>query len=117
MSTENDLYKVEEKLWTGGSEDYRRHVDDTCLTVFTEMAGVLDKEKIAQSADERRWSGVKMARKGFIEPTDDTAILSYEASARRADGKPYNALVSSGYVRRGRDWKLTFHQQTPLDSN
>jgi hypothetical protein len=118
MSTENDLYKLEEKLWTGNADDYRRHVDDECLTVFTEMAGVLDREKIAQSAgDGRKWSGLQMARKGFLEPTDGFAMLSYEATAGRADGTPYKALVSSGYARHGRAWKLAFHQQTPLGSD
>jgi hypothetical protein len=57
-----------------------------------------------------------MTRKGFIKPTEETATISYEASARRTDGKLYTALVSSGYVRRGQDWKMAFHQQTPLES-
>ena len=39
-----------------------------------------------------------------------------EATERRADGKLCSALVSSGYVRRGQDWKMAFHQQTPLAS-
>jgi hypothetical protein len=43
------------------------------------------------------------------------AVLSYEASAKRgASGEAYHALVSSGYVKRGGEWKLAFHQQTPL---
>ena len=115
MSTENDLYKLEEKLWTGNADDYRRHVDRECLTVFTEMAGVLDREKIAQSAGGgRKWSGLSIARKGFLEPADGFAMVSYEATAGRADGTPYKALVSSGYARHGQEWKLAFHQQTPL---
>ena len=55
MSTENELYKLEEKLWTGNADDYRRHVDDECLTVFTEMAGVLPGE---DRAIGRRWPKV-----------------------------------------------------------
>ena len=39
-----------------------------------------------------------------------------EAIERRADGKLYSALVSSGYVTRGQDWKMAFHQQAPLAS-
>ena len=44
-------------------------------------------------------------------------MLSYEATAGRADGTPYKALVSSGYARHGRAWKLAFHQKTPLGSD
>ena len=43
-------------------------------------------------------------------------MLSYEATAGRADGTPYKALVSSGYARHGPEWKMAFHQQTPLES-
>ena len=79
------------------------------------MAGVLDREKIAQSAGGgRKWSGLSIARKGFLEPADGFAMVSYEATAGRADGTPYKALVSSGYARHGQEWKLAFHQQTPL---
>jgi hypothetical protein len=53
-------------------------------------------------------------RKGFIRPAWTVAIISYEATTRRHDGSPYHALVSTGYVRRGADWKMAFHQQTPL---
>ena len=49
------------------------------------------------------------------ELSDDAAILSYEVSAERPDGEPYHAIVSSGYVRRDGEWKLAFHQHTPLD--
>ncbi len=55
-----------------------------------------------------------MSLKGLIQPTSDFAVLSYEANATRAGGESYLALVSSGYVRRGRTWKLASHQQTPL---
>lgn len=41
-------------------------------------------------------------------------LLSYEAHAVREGGEPYNALVSSGYVKRGDGWKMMFHAQTPL---
>ena len=44
-------------------------------------------------------------------------MLSYEATAGRADGTPYKALVSSGYARHRRAWKLAFQQQTPLGSD
>jgi hypothetical protein len=48
---------------------------------------------------------------------DDIALLTYRASAVRGQDEPYAARVSSGYVKRGADWKMMFHQQTPLTAN
>jgi large-conductance mechanosensitive channel len=45
-----------------------------------------------------------------IEPTEDFVILSYRARAIRPDGGMYDAVASTGYVRRSGSWKLAFHQ-------
>jgi hypothetical protein len=50
-----------------------------------------------------------------IEPTEDFVILSYRARAIRPDGGMYDAVASTGYVRRSGSWKLAFHQQTPVE--
>jgi hypothetical protein len=116
MNLENQLYDLERQFWTGGAETYRAHVDERCLTVFAEMAALLDREQIARSAGAgRRWQDVTMTRKGIIRPARTVAIISYEAAATRGDGSPYRALVSTAYVRRGPDWKMTFHQQTQIE--
>ena len=83
------------------------------------MSGAFDKSVIADSVkDGTRWRDLDLKFKGIIEPAPGIAILTYRASAKRPDGAPYEALVSSGYVKRGQDgqaaWKMAFHQQTPL---
>jgi uncharacterized protein YchJ len=115
MAIEDKLYDIEKGFWTEGAAHYRAHVDDQCLTVFAEMAALLERDKIAESAGDHRWSDLSMTRRGFLNAVEDFAVISYEASAKRA-GRTYRALVSSGYVRRGQDWRMAFHQQTPLDS-
>ena len=112
---EDTLYEIEHGFWTGGAEYYQAHLDALCLTVFTEMAALLDQEQIAESVGDDRWSDLRMARKGYLSLSEDFAIICYEASARKA-GRNYRANVSSGYVRRGQDWKMAFHQQTPLEA-
>lgn len=84
-----------------------------CLTVFPEMTALLDREKIAQQVGDARWGNLVMTRKGYLSLSADFAIICYESSAKRGE-RGYRALVSSGYVRRGEDWKMAFHQQTPL---
>ena len=117
MTISQDLIAIEKKFWTSGEAFYRQNVDDTCLIAFTEMAGVFDKAEIAATAkDDKRWRDVEIKQKGLIEPTPNVAILSYEAHATRHDGQPYEALVSTGYVKRDGAWKMAFHQQTPLSA-
>lgn len=120
MGTQEKLLEIERGFWTGDGDHYRRYVDDHCLTVFTEMAGVMSAEEIAGTVEEgRRWEEPELKARGLIMPTEDVAVLTYEARTVKPgrDGAPgvaYHALVSSGYVRRDDGWKMMFHQQTPM---
>lgn len=114
---EHDLIALERKFWSGDAEFYRRHLDEKCLTVFKGLAGVFSREDIAvQAKDGHRWNELRINEKGFVQPAEDFAIISYEMSGEREDGEAHRALASSGYVRRYGDWKMIFHQQTPLDA-
>ena len=117
-ATEKDLLALEKKFWTGDSKFYRDNVDDSCLIAFgADMAGVMSNKDVAASAkDGNRWRNLELELKGLIEPSDDVAILSYEAHATRGNGEPYSALVSTGYAKRDDGWKMMFHQQTPLEA-
>lgn len=115
MVIEDELFELEQGFWGGGEDYFREHTDRQCLLAFTGMTGVQPREGVAASArDPQRWRDLKMARKGFLQAADDVVFLSYEASATRANGEPYRALVSTGYVRRADGWKMAFHGQTPL---
>jgi hypothetical protein len=116
MNLQDDLLTMERKLWSGGQAAYRGTLDDDCLIAFTEMAGVSSRDSIAAQADANRWQGLDIEVEGFLQPTDDVALLTYHATAVRDEDEPYEARVSSGYVRRDGDWKMMFHQQTPLPS-
>lgn len=115
MALRDELLALEKGFWTGSAEFYRDNLDDHCLTAFAEMAGVFDKDDIARTVGEsQRWRDVDLAPKGLVEPAEDFVVLTYQASATRGDGQRYQALVSSGYVKRNGGWKMAFHQQTPL---
>jgi hypothetical protein len=116
MNLQKQLLAKEESLWSGGASEYRHTLDGDCLVAFTEMAGVQTRDKIADMvAKGDRWREVDMEVEGFLQPTDDVTILTYRVSAVRGDDAPYNARVSSGYVKRDGDWRMMFHQQTPLE--
>lgn len=113
MNVRDDLLAMERKLWLGGRAEYRGALDDDCLLAFTTMAGVSSRDEVADQVDGNRWRDLDIDVEGFLQPTDDVALVTYRASAVRGD-EPYEARVSSGYVRRDGAWKLMFHQQTPL---
>lgn len=115
MSLRDDLLSVEEQLWTGGAETYLENLDDECLVAFTEMAGVSTREQVAGTVEEGdRWRELELEVEDLLQPVERVAMLTYRADAVRANGDPYRALVSSGYVNRDGAWKMMFHQQTPL---
>ena len=114
---EQDLVALERQFWTGDTNFYRQHLDEKCLTVFQEQAGVFSREDVAQQASNpKRWRVQQIQPKGFLQPTDDTAIVTCEVYAKRETGEAHHTLTSSGYIRRHGEWKMTFHQQTPLES-
>lgn len=115
MALEQDLMTLEKGFWTQGGDYYREHVDEECLVAFAEMAGVHSNEEIAgMNPGAGNWRNVRLDEKGLVQLSDDAVVLTYEVDAERASGEPYKALVSSGYVKRNGDWKMAFHQQTPL---
>jgi hypothetical protein len=113
---EDHLFDLEEKFWTEGPSYYQRNLAYTALMVFPEPAGVLLKDEIAPSlAETSRWSQVALEEHRLLELTEKAALVTYKATAARADGgEPYRARASSVYVRDGAAWKLAFHQQTPV---
>ena len=115
MVTDKELMSLEKRFWTDGADYFRQNLDEKCLVAFTEMAKVMSKEEVAATIKpEDRFKDVDLQTKGLLQVDDNTAVLTYQASAKRPDGKPYKALVSSGYARRNGKWKMMFHQQTPL---
>ena len=116
MSLQSELVSIEKNFWSGDADFYRKHLDVECLTAFPDMAGIASREEVAQMVrkDEPRWRNVLIDVKGLIQPAPGVAILTYEATADRDEDEHYEALVSSAYVKRGSEWKLAFHQQTPL---
>jgi hypothetical protein len=112
--TERDLLELERGFWLGDADYFRAHSDDTCLVAFPGIARTLSREELAGTVGATsRWADLRMDMKGTIEPSPDVAMLTYEAAATR-DGEPYEALVSSGYVRRDGEWKLMFHAHAPV---
>ncbi len=118
MSTQDELFAIEEGFWVSGADHFAAHLDDRCLLAFPqagEMHGIFPAAHVAATATpENRWRDLTMDHRQVLEPADGVALISYRAEVTRADGQPYAALVSSAYVRRSAGWKLAFHQHSPV---
>lgn len=114
---QNHVLALERAFWTEGPEFYQSHADRQCLVAFPGMSTVLSPTELAATVKGSRWENPRLEVKGFIQPTPDTAVLTYEAQATKAGSSKYSAVVSSLYVRRGEEWKLAFHQQAPVPTS
>ncbi len=114
MELHEQLLAMEEKFWTEGSEFFREHLTDDALMVLPRPAGVLTRAMTLRSIDQSpRWAEASLREALTLEITNDTAVFTYRATARREGGGLYTARCSSVYVRRAGQWRLAFHQQTP----
>ena len=112
---EDHLFELEEQFWTEGAGYFDRNLVHTALMVLPEPAGILLQDEIASSLGKARWKQVELEEHRLLELGERTALVTYTATAARADGSaPYRARASSVYVRDAAAWKLAFHQQTPL---
>ena len=111
MKLEEQLLQIERQLWTNNAELYHDHLVEDAMLVFGETGpigrDIAVKAIRQENAEGRRWVKADL--------TEDAALLSYRAEARwhGADGD-ISVYASSVYVRRGGQWKLAFHQQTPI---
>jgi PAS domain-containing protein len=119
MALDEELFGIERGFWTEGEDYFLRHVDEACLLAFPqagEMTGIHSREDVAATATQaNRWRDLDMAERHMLRIGDDAALVNYKAKVTRFDGMPYQALVSSAYVRRGNGWKLAFHQHSPVE--
>lgn len=110
------LWKIEERLWTGGADRYAESLDPACLMAFPPPVGMMRYEAILKSIREApRWAEVEMADRTQTRPRDGVAVLAYRATARRpGEDATYAAICTSVYAGHGEDWRMVQHQQTPV---
>ena len=86
------------------------------VMIFPPPAGIMDEAAIIESlGDDAPWSGVRIDEVDLVHVRDSAAVLAYRAEARRRDGETYSAYAGSVYVcQDDGDWRLAYHQQTPI---
>jgi hypothetical protein len=118
MDLQDQLLAIERRLWTNDAPFYEANLTDEALLVFSETGVITRDAAVAairkENAEGRQWEHVEFNNIYCLRMADDVALMTYHVSARWAhQASVSSALASSVYVRRGGEWKLTFHQQTP----
>jgi hypothetical protein len=116
-----DLFEIERSLWTNDPMVYHNSLRHDALLLFQETGVITRDIAVAAIRDEnrekRRWDDVKFGDQRILSPTQDTRVLIYKATARWNYGEnPITVLCSSVYALGPDQWKLVFHQQTPLSA-
>lgn len=116
-SVTDQLLRLEEGFWNaaGDGDYYREHMARDGLCVLP--VGVLDKQQTVAAIDEAEpWADFAVHEVKILDLGDDEAALCYRAeAARENNSSSYTALVSSVYTRLRGEWKLSLHQQTPVE--
>ncbi|MGB3610807.1 MAG: DUF4440 domain-containing protein [Cellvibrio sp.] len=111
-----DIWQRELGFWKGTAEYYEQYLATEACMIFPEPVGIMHREDVVDSIHSgSRWSKVTFTEQQQLEPTSDTRVLIYAATADR--GGPhsaYSALCSSTYIRRNGEWQLIAHQQTQV---
>jgi hypothetical protein len=114
-----NLEDLERDGWTaltqGGAaarQFYDRVLDTSPGMLLPGGLVLTDRAVMLQSMGDSPWDSFELDQVAVSHPTQDTGLVTYGAVAHRGD-QEYSALMSSLYARRGDDWRLVFHQQTP----
>jgi hypothetical protein len=113
------LIELEHQGWTALSSSgadarrfYERVLDEQIMMLLPGGLVLDDRAAAIDSMSGQPWSAYELEDMRVLQPTRDTAVVTYGVVAER-DEQQYSAVMSSVYVRRQDGWKITFHQQTP----
>jgi hypothetical protein len=117
MGTKESLLELERQLWDADEEFYRDTLSEDAVMVFPEPTGILDRSAVLESlGGADRWRRIEFDDERLLKIDEDIFQLVYRAVAERGgDGSEYMAFITTTYVRADGSWRLSSHQQTPID--
>lgn len=120
-TTKTTLSKLEHDAWealTSSSQDAQKFYDDVLADdVVMQFPGgmvMTDRKAIVKSFSGEPWEWYRMEDERVLPLTRTSALVTYKATTQRPGGEKYEALMTSGYAKKDGEWKLAFHQQTPV---
>jgi hypothetical protein len=113
----DELVALEYDAWRALSAEGAAEYYDTLMAASAAMVlpiGIMDRATALAGMDlAKPWDEFELQELQVVEVTDDVAAVVYRARAIRGS-EPYEAFMSSTYVRTDAGWRLTLHQQSPV---
>jgi ketosteroid isomerase-like protein len=121
MTEMHELARIEEQGWKALSsagdaarEFYGSLLADDALMLFPGGLLIEGKEPILGSMGDRPWKSFRLEDLRVLPLSEEVGVVVYRVMAEREGRDTYEALISSTYARRGGEWTLVVHQQTPV---
>lgn len=109
------IWKFEESLWVGDTDNYRELIDPECVMVLPAEPYVYSATAAIEAvANTPRWSGVELSERRVMRPEEGLIVIAYQANAKRDGSQGYTAFCTTTMRRRGHeDWQVVQHSQLP----
>lgn len=107
----DNLWEIEERLWTADETFVARHLDEGA-TLVVPGPGAVDRKAILAIVRKQPWALVAWLHdRDQHAPSRDVAVLTYTSQAVRSPEVEQRARCKSTYVRIAGRWRLLLHHQ------
>ena len=118
-TTIEELLQLEKLGWDAlckskGASFYGDIMTDDGLFILVNGAVMSRQTVIVSLNGAPAWDSYELKNEQLVTLDENCAILTYAARATRENAEPFNALMSSVYVRRDNEWRLALYQQTMI---
>ncbi|MFW7414615.1 nuclear transport factor 2 family protein [Demequina sp. SO4-18] len=114
---EEQLVALETHGWEALTNGHAREFYDDVLTEDAVMVfpfGVMERDDaIDGMAESRRWQDYELEDVTVHDLGSGVAVVAYRVRARRVEEPPFEAMLSSTYMRSSDGWRMMLHQQSP----
>lgn len=119
QKTQDELMRKEKGFWEAldNPDFYTKNMAQDALAVINGEVKTHDDAVAMTREMPMKWDNISFKNERFVQLSDDTAAVVYEASANQKGGQNYAATITSVYTKRDGQFALvlTTHAQ-PTDT-
>ena len=114
MQADEDLWRLEESLWTSGRDSARAITASGAIMVYPYPLGILQGDAaLAHLPADTGWRLIEMAERN-VTRQGAVVVLAYRVRAQKDDTPIHEALCASTWFNDAGRWLRLSHQQTPV---
>lgn len=115
QKTQDELMEMEKGFWNALDNPtfYHDNMAKDALAVIGGEVKTRDDAVAMTRETPMKWDSIRFQNPRFVQITDDTAAVTYEASADQNTGERYAATITSVYAKRDGKWLLALTTHTP----